>query len=371
MRVLVVGGLGFLGSHIVEKLNRENDEIGILDDLSTGKKRNVHCKTQLFRLRADDRRCLEVMRNFKADCVVHCAWRSSGAVPDPFDATGLNGLDNLLQGAVASGVRRFLLVEEYQVDKEQAHAQRMADLLCAEYQGKGGLQIGIFRMTHLYGPRMTENRAGGPLLSWLHAIEREPTGNELVIKGLRPFSRESPDEPRDWLYVSDAAEAVFRFSEGAGSGSYDLSSGQAYDRAQIRAQIRAVRSWLQQGDTWPDAETSDPTHSLIAPPKSSAGVDNAAIKHDLDWIPLRNLSEGLLPTLRWSAAIQRKQKDGSPLPGELDESDRTWPNRWIPGWKQAKTPPLSEVRLKGILTSLPIIRLFRFFMGIKIVSKLL
>lgn len=333
MRALIVGGLGFFGSHVVEKLSRENYEIGILDDRSSGSAGNVRCKTRQFALRADDRRCLEVMRNFKADCVVHCAWLARGADADARDATGLNGLDNLLHGCVASGVKRFLLIASHDGSEREKHIQRLAEQVCDAYRNTRELQIGVFHITRLYGPRMAQSGSGGILLEWIQDAEREASGAGSRSADVRLYKREPADQPADWLYVSDAAEAVFRFVEGSGCGTYDLSSNKAYTRGQIIAQIGRVRTWLLQEENWPDSEDPELFHKQISEPEHVQGLCNDAIRHDLDWIPLRGLSEGLLPTLRWYEARQRARKADSTQAAALPHAGWSSQHPTPKGWR--------------------------------------
>ena len=111
MRVLVTGGAGFIGSHVVDQLLRRGHEVAVVDNLSTGKRKNVPEEASFYEM--DIRTgCLEVFEEFRPEVLSHQAAqmdvRRSVREPD-FDAVvNILGTVRLLQNCVESGVGRVI-----------------------------------------------------------------------------------------------------------------------------------------------------------------------------------------------------------------------------------------------------------------------
>src|SRR6476646_1565709 len=106
MHVLVTGGAGFIGSHIVDALIARGDRVTVVDNLSTGNRANVHPKAELQVIDVGDAAVTDV------DAVIHQAAQVDlrKSVSDPgFDAeVNVVGSVRLLEAAANAGVKRFL-----------------------------------------------------------------------------------------------------------------------------------------------------------------------------------------------------------------------------------------------------------------------
>src|SRR3990167_2824984 len=175
MNVLVTGGAGFIGSHLVEKLRASGDRVRVVDDLSTGKRDNLPHHDALEFIQGDIRdaelvnRCVAEM-----DAVVHLAAVASvqASIDDPVRTHQVNfdGTLNLLEAAHHAGVKRFIYACSAAVYGDAASvpvpenvalnplSPYAVDKLTGEYyllhyHRKLGLAATSFRFFNIYGPR--------------------------------------------------------------------------------------------------------------------------------------------------------------------------------------------------------------------------
>ena len=113
-RILVTGGAGFIGSHVVEHLLARGDEVHVLDDLSKGHVAYVPPESPLYVLDMSESPLERVFAGTPFDAVVHCAAQTNvmRSVGDPELDRKINvdGLKRVLDGAIATDVRRFVFI---------------------------------------------------------------------------------------------------------------------------------------------------------------------------------------------------------------------------------------------------------------------
>lgn len=80
MKVLVTGGAGFIGSHLVDRIIDEGHDVTVIDNLSTGRRENLNSKARFQLLDLSDDNFVEQLPHQRFDCVCHLAAQSSGAV---------------------------------------------------------------------------------------------------------------------------------------------------------------------------------------------------------------------------------------------------------------------------------------------------
>jgi UDP-glucose 4-epimerase len=221
MRVVVTGGAGFIGSHLVDRLVREGwGEVVAVDNLHRGKLANLrdHLERGRIAFREADIRDAGAMAAVirGADVVYHLAAQSSvmGAVAD-LDysfTTNVVGTYNVLKAAQEAGVRRLVFTSSREaygepavlpVDEEQPllskntyGASKVAgEVYCRVFQNNFGLQTAILRLSNVYGPR----DFGRVIPLWLGMAA---AGQPLVVYG--------GQQVIDFVWIDQVVDALVR-----------------------------------------------------------------------------------------------------------------------------------------------------------------
>jgi UDP-glucose 4-epimerase len=221
MKILITGGAGFIGSHLVEQLLATGNSVRVLDNLSTGKRANLPTHAQLEFILGDirDRNLvLDAVRGVQA--IVHLAAVASvqASVDDPTGTheTNFDGTLHLLEAARQEQVRRFLyassaavygdntrlpLVEDEVLNPLSPYA---ADKLAGEYylrfyHAKFGIETTAFRFFNIFGPRQDPSSPYSGVISIF--VERVSHGEPVTVFG-------DGRQTRDFVYVGDLVKLL-------------------------------------------------------------------------------------------------------------------------------------------------------------------
>jgi UDP-glucose 4-epimerase len=214
--VLVTGGAGFVGSHIVEGLHAEGRRVHVLDNLTTGRASNVPPGVPLHTGDIRSKAAVDAAVDAaQATVIVHCAAQTSveRSMNDPEFDRDVNetGTDMLVRAAQQGSVRRFVFISSggaiYGETAEPATEETPPSprnfygshkLLAEECVRAAGLPFAILRPSNIYGPRQRCDAEGGVL-----AIFSERIVGHLPIE-IHGDGR----QVRDFLYVSDLVDAI-------------------------------------------------------------------------------------------------------------------------------------------------------------------
>ena len=118
MKVIVTGGAGFIGSHLVDALVEKDIEVIVFDNLSSGKLSNLNPKATLYPLDINSPEVLNIMKAVKPDAVFHLAAQADvgKSIENPIEDAqiNINGTINLLQGCVEASVGKFIFYKNTQ-----------------------------------------------------------------------------------------------------------------------------------------------------------------------------------------------------------------------------------------------------------------
>ena len=318
--VLVTGGTGFLGGHIVKRLltNEEVQTIVVpstkIRDVTTLDVLNI-CDSRIKRIQGDIRDYDFVQRMFNEyefDTVLHLAALSEvrkcqGNAKLAFD-TNINGTINILEAARLSGnVQRIIAsssdkaygsgslpYEEgqcmngkgvYEVSKS------CADLIARSYHYNYGLPVVVTRCSNLYG---------GADLNYSRII---PNTIRLVLDGKRPVVWSGAEGfIREFLYIEDAVDAYMALItniETSAGNAYNVGSGEKITVGDLVRKILITMS----------SEVSLDIRDREFPEISNQYLDSTKISNDVSWSPNYSLDEGLTKTVEYYKTLRGLEND--------------------------------------------------------------
>lgn len=226
MKILVTGGAGFIGSHVVEQALNAGHDVAVLDDLSTGKRENLPPRAKFFETDLRDRDAvLRVLQEVRPQAVSHHAAQSSVAVSmrEPLLDVAINvvGGVNLLDACVATQVTRVVFAStggamygDVAEGKRAPEETRPAPIspyaisklafeqLLRVYRAQHGLESTILRYSNVYGPRQDPHGEAGVVAIFSNLLLRS---QRLRINARRTIG--DAGCVRDYVFVSDVARA--------------------------------------------------------------------------------------------------------------------------------------------------------------------
>ena len=301
MRVLVTGGAGFIGSHLVKRLVRDEDEVTVLDNLSTGRKDNLEHLLREDRLRFvyGDIRDPENVRSCvrEADRVVHLAAIASVpySIRKPSETHDVNveGTLNVLRACneykitklvyasscAVYGEPRFIPVtEEHQFSATSPYAESKiaSEAYCELFREKHHLQTVCLRVFNVYGTNQYNSDYGGVITQFVERLKKQETP---VIYG-------DGEQSRDFIYVDDVVETIARIVQtpNDSDGNYNLGSGRATTINQLVRALQRILGDKEFRPTYSSARPGDIRHSQ---------ADISKARRLLGFEPLTSLEEGL------------------------------------------------------------------------------
>ncbi len=239
-RALVTGGAGFIGSHLVDRLLQEDCNVTVIDDLSSGSKRNLTqhaCNKKLHFQKIDVRNPVKLKQALKdVERVFHEAAivSSEYATQNPVRTTLINvhGTLNLLEAArkqdldhltyassaAVYGANNHLPIKEESLTKPLSPygaSKLAAELFVQTYKTTYGLKTTSLRYFNVYGPRQIQNPYSGVITIFLQRLQ---AGQAIEVQG-------DGEQTRDFIYVTDVVEANLK------AASSKKSAGEVFNIA--------------------------------------------------------------------------------------------------------------------------------------------
>lgn len=301
MKVLVTGGAGFIGSHLVDRLVLEGHEAVVVDNLATGKRRNINRAARFYKMDIQSWRLERVFRNERPNVVMHLAAQMDvrKSVEDPmFDAqVNVLGTLNVLQQAVKNGVRKVIFSssggaiygEQETYPAPETHVTKPLSpyglsKLCGEqylsyFQRVSGLQAVSLRYANVYGPRQDPEGEAGVVAIF---IQKMLNNEQAVING-------NGRQTRDFVFVDDVVEANLAMMGQETQGTYNVGTG-------VETSINDLYRILVQ-------HTGSNSKEVHGPAKKGeqarSVIDSTKLRHEVSWEPKADLSEGLKKTVEY------------------------------------------------------------------------
>lgn len=298
MRILVTGGAGFIGSHIVDALIAGGHEAAVVDNLSSGKRENIHALADLYQTDITDYVSLaSIFALLRPDVICHQAAQPSlrRSIDDPaFDASvNIVGTLNLIALAKRYAVNHFVMASTsavydptgmlpYAEDDDLAPdlPYGIAKFAAEMYLRRSGLSHTILRYGNVYGPRQIpvgENQLMPHCLNYLLH------GAPFVVNG-------DGEQTRDFVYVGDIARANVLALEKMPQGIFNAGTGKSASVNYVVGQLLLLSNnvdWLSYGPAKP-GEARYVT------------LDSRKAEREMDWRAEIALADGLRLTYEWA-----------------------------------------------------------------------
>jgi UDP-glucose 4-epimerase len=301
VRILVTGGAGFIGSHVVDTYVAAGHEVAVLDNFSTGTEANLNPSAKVHRLDLRDQQGVErIVAEFKPEIVNHHAAQSEvpKSVADPtYDAqVNIIGGLNLLKACVDNAVKKIIFIssggalygEPDVIPADEDHPVRPlspygTSKFCFEqylgtFRRTFGLEHTILRYANIYGPRQDFHAEEGRVIAIFASrmLARKP----VIVDG-------TGEQARDMLHVGDVATANLAALERGSGGTFHVSSGIAVTVNDLYRKLALLTGYSEFPHYGPSRKGD----------VYRIALDNSRALRDLGWEPQVDLEEGLSLTV--------------------------------------------------------------------------
>jgi len=289
MKILVTGAAGFIGSHVVDAYIAAGHDVVVIDDLSTGSKRNLNSKAKFYE--ADIRNLAKITEIFqieKPEVVNHHAAFVSVTESEKAETMEINftGTKNVV---CQPGIKRFIFAstggamfndpKRFPPDEQEPEnpasmygkSKQHAEQLVKEYAASKKIPYVILRYSNVFGPRQNAHGESGVVAIFCNLAG---TGGTPNIYG--------KDTTRDYVYVGDVAKAnVVALT--TGEGTYNIATGIETTNQQVFETIAQAFSWK-----------ATPNYQPLRPGEvTRSALDASKAQRELGWKPRINFEQGV------------------------------------------------------------------------------
>ena len=307
-KILVTGGAGFIGSHVVDLFVSHGYEVVIVDDLSTGRASNLNPAAKFYQLDIRDPKIRDVFDIERPDFVSHHAAQMDvrrSVVQPLFDAdVNILGSINLIECAKAFNVKRFVYIstggavygEPETLPCEETHpinpicqygaSKHTVEHYLYMYHFNYGLKYTVLRYPNVFGPRQDPHGEAGVVAIFTgKMLAAEP----VMING-------DGEQTRDFVFVGDCARANYlAVTTDHQPGIYNIGWGRPTSINEIFSSLAKITSYPHPVAYGP-AKVGETRHIYLNATKAN---------RDLGWSPTIALDDGLRETVEYFKTVER------------------------------------------------------------------
>ncbi len=313
MKILVTGGAGFIGSHLVEHALRRGDTVGVLDDFNdyyspSIKESNLAAVTgriTLHRLDLGEQTAVKkLIKEGGYDTIVHLAARAgvrpSMLQPELYLDTNIKGTFNMLEAAREAGVKRFVFASSSSVygaspvvpfSEDQPLSQTLSpyaatklagETICSNYAYLYGIRVVCLRFFTVYGPRQRPDLA-------IHQFTRK------IDQGIAIDQFGDGSTQRDYTYIDDIIQGIQGAIDYQGElfDIFNLGESETTTLAELIARIEE--------SVGKKALIHHLPEQLGDMPRTFANIDKA--RRLLGYRPTTSISEGIPKFVAWYRSL--------------------------------------------------------------------
>jgi UDP-glucose 4-epimerase len=303
VRVVVTGGAGFIGSHLVDSLVARGDQVTVIDDFSTGSEANCNAAAEVSRLDIGSADAADLIRRLRPDVVSHHAAQMSvsQSVRDPLADARINimGGLNILEAAATANARFIfsstggaIYGDTDQLPTPETYrpwpvspygvAKLSLEHYLHSYQAQDRIRFTALRYANVYGPRQNPHGEAGVVAIFCRALVQ---GREVVING-------DGEQTRDYIHVADVVRANLAAVDSEESGIFNVGTG-------VQTDVNTIYELLRQSLN----SDAGARHGPAKPGEQRTScLDSALIQERLGWRATQPLEAGLAETAAWFRA---------------------------------------------------------------------
>lgn len=305
-RVIVTGGAGFLGSHLVDRLVDEGWEVLVLDDLSAGKVSRLSSARRrgsvaVHKIDIRSGQLVDAVGRFSPDLVFHLAAQTSvtASVKEARRDADINitGSLNLLEAADVARVDRVVFVStggalygraaalpalegtRRRPESPYGISKKVVEDYLGYWRQARGLDYAVVRPANIYGPRQDPAGEAGVVAVFARAC----------LDRRRPTIFGSGTDTRDYVYVEDVVDALMRASEKGGGGVYNIGTGVETSTQEVFVTI-ARHARFGGSPVYAPPRPGDVPRSVL---------DCRLAREELGWEPFTTFEDGIRRTVAW------------------------------------------------------------------------
>jgi len=303
MKVVVTGGCGFIGSHLVDRLIKENHKVIVIDNLSSGQKENLNPVAKFYKLDILDSKVSEVFRKEKPEIIFHLAAqidvRKSVEKPIEDANTNILGSLNILENCKRYKIKKIIFIstggaiygeadivptpENYPEFPLSPYGicKLTIEKYLNYYYKVFRLPFISLRLANVYGPRQNSKGEAGVIAIFC---------DKMLLKK-QPIINGDGNQTRDFIFVDDVVEANISAMKSDRIDVYNIGTGQEVD---INTIFRTLNKMI-----------GNNCKEIHIPSRSGeqrrSSLDSNKAKKELGWEPKMGLDTGLKITKDWFA----------------------------------------------------------------------
>jgi len=298
-KALITGGAGFIGSHLVDRLIEDGFSVVVVDNLSTGDKKNLNPKAKFYKLDICSPKLVDVFKKEKPEYVFHLAAQIDvrKSVEDPISSASTNilGSLNLLECSRVFNIKKFIFTstggaiygdaniiptpESYTEEPLSPYGieKLSIDKYLNYYHNIFKLSYISLRLGNVYGPRQNSKGEAGVVAIFC----------DNMLQGKKPILYGSGKNTRDFVFVADVVNALFLAMKSSKTGVYNIGTGKETNINQILKNLKMLI----------DPKCKEIREQAKKGEQKRSCLDNRKAKRDLGWKPKYDLEKGLEETV--------------------------------------------------------------------------
>jgi len=294
MKVIVTGGAGFIGSHLVDRLVDDDNQVIIIDNLSTGLLQNLNPRAICIRVDINNPVIETLFSAYQPEVVFHLAAQINIAQSMQYPLIDMNnniaGSINIFENCARCGARKVIyassaavygepeylgLDEQHPVNPTSCYgvSKHVPEHYLSVFAKLGGFKYSILRYANVYGPRQQPGSEAGAVAIFTNQLR---TGQFPTIYG-------DGEQTRDFVYVDDVVEATLRAASEADNEIFNIGTGAGTSVNNLFITTRELIGASVQPD-YLDARLGDILHSYMNVSKA---------RSRLGWQAKYTLADGL------------------------------------------------------------------------------